>query len=97
MCLRGSDLTAALERPPVLVGVVSLGDLPLGVAVALCLVATVTLRPLESVGVAFPWRRRSAFLLVMAVWVLDPNTAVVSPTSIPLREVLVLPDAETLL
>ena len=31
----------------------------------------------------------------MAVWVLDPNTAVVGPTSIPLREVLVLPDAET--
>ena len=31
----------------------------------------------------------------MAVWVLEPNTAVVSPTSIPLREVLVLPDAET--
>lgn len=43
----------------------------------------------------FPWRRRSAFLLAMAVWVLEPNTAVVSPTSIPLREVLVLPDAET--
>ena len=37
----------------------------------------------------------SAFLLAMAVWVLEPNTAVVSPTSIPLREVLVLPDAET--
>ena len=43
----------------------------------------------------FPWRRRSAFLLAMAVSVLEPNTAVVSPTSIPLREVLVLPDAET--
>ena len=43
----------------------------------------------------FPWRRRLAFLLAMAVWVLEPNTAVVSPTSIPLREVLVLPDAET--
>ena len=97
MCLRGSDLTAALERPPVLVGVVSLGDLPLGVAMVLCLVATVTLRPLEPVGVEFPWRRRSAFLSAMAVWVLEPNTAVVSPTSIPLREVLVLPDAETLL
>ena len=43
----------------------------------------------------FLWRRRSAFLLAMAVSVLEPNTAVVSPTSIPLREVLVLPDAET--
>ena len=43
----------------------------------------------------FPWRRMSEFLLAMAIWVLEPNTAVVSPTSIPLREVLVLPDAET--
>ena len=43
----------------------------------------------------FPWRQRSAFLLAIKVWVLEPNSAVVSPKSIPLREVLVLTDAET--
>ena len=103
VCLRGSALTA-VASPAVLVGVVSLDPLPLPVPVAgltmvvvLRLVARVAFLPLGSSVVItsspFPSPRSSEFLWEMAVWVLVEKVAVVSPTSMPLREVLVRPVA----
>ena len=103
VCLRGSALTA-VASPAVLVGVVSLDPLPLPVPVAgltmvvvLRLVARVAFLPLGSSAVItsspFPSPRSSEFLWEMAVWVLVEKVAVVSPTSMPLREVLVRPVA----
>ena len=99
VCLNGSDLTP-VDTPqtptPALVGVVSHDNLPLPVAgfvvvrATLLVVATVTLRLLGSILVsALVCRHMSEFLLAMAVCVLLPNTAVVRPTSMPLRDVLV--------
>ena len=82
-------------------GVASRDDLleppPTGLdtAVVVRLVATVCFLPLGSVRVSVSApllaasRLSSAFLVAMAVWALVPKAAVVSPRSIPLRDVLV--------
>ena len=65
--------------------------------VVLHLAARVAFLPLGSSVVItsspFPSPRSSEFLWEMAVWVLVEEVAVVSPTSMPLREVLVRPVA----
>ena len=64
------------------------------VGATLLVVAMVTLRPLGSILVsALVCRHRSEFSLAMAVCVLLPKTAVVRPTSMLLRDVLVQLDA----
>ena len=64
------------------------------VRATLLVVAMVTLCPVGSILVsALVCCRRSEFLLAMAVCVLLPNTAVVRPTSMLLRDVLVQHDA----
>ena len=99
VCFRGSERTVA---PRVLVGVVSREDLlprDFVTVVVVRFVTTACLLPLVSDTVRLSpalWASlmSSTFLLDIAVCALVPKVAVVSPGSMPLRAVLVRPEAE---